>query len=384
MSQRHLELVDRGRAITCADFLMRVFWRKIRAAAEPICLQPNPILQYQTLRQSDDSNEPAFLTTPPGVADDQERCRSVVSVRYMPCGGLHPIPGELRTRMDTRPPDCPHSCRVLLDRSLVPDHEFFDPVLRLLASRMVGLKPRAHLPPQLGLAVPAETLAALARPLDLGEMAVVRLEDVVVLGKDRTDVRVRPEAALLFDGRPPTRERVHDLLLGLGLRVRRKDARLRNRSRHLAGRSEEARKELVVYQGGLRIAELRCHVSSDPEMRVLIDAAGDEDGDVATRLHGGQERGGGLQARVEDLADVGRVLESEDPLRRRESDPFRDFHRDRVQVPDVLRIEENPRELRVESHSDDVQDVVIPDLRGLLEVIEILEEELLVVRDLKV
>src|SRR5256886_284930 len=249
---------------------------------------------------------------------------------------------------------------------------------------MVGREPCAYLSPQLGLAVPAETLAALARPLDLGEMAVVRLEDVVVLGKDRTDVRVRPEAALLFDGRAPTRERVHDLLLGLGLRVRREDARLRNRSRHLAGGSEEAGKELVVYQGGLRIAELRCHASSDPEMRVLIDPAGDEDGDAAPRLHGGQERGGGLEARVEDLADVVRVLEPEDCLRRREGDPFRDFHRDRVQVPDVLRIEEDPRELRVESHRDDVQDVVIPDLRGLLEVIEILEEELLVVRDLKV
>src|SRR5438309_10075042 len=88
---------------------------------------------------------------------------------------------------------------------------------------MVGREPCAYLSPQLGLAVPAETLAALARPLDLGEMAVVRLEDVVVLGKDRTDVRVRPEAALLFDGRAPTRERVHDLLLGLGFRVHRED-----------------------------------------------------------------------------------------------------------------------------------------------------------------
>src|SRR3989449_2925772 len=249
---------------------------------------------------------------------------------------------------------------------------------------MVGLEPCPYLPPQLGLAVPAEPLAILARPLDLGEVAVVRLEDVVVLSKDRTDVRVRPEPALLLNRRAATREGVHDLLLGLGLRVRREDARLRNRGGHLARRSEEAREELGVDQGGLRITELRCHVPSDSEVRILVDTAGDEDRDVATCLYGRQERGRGLEARVEDLADVVRVLEPEDCLRRREGDPFRDFHRDRVQVPDVLRIEEDPRELRVESHRDDVQDVVVPDLRGLLEVVEILEEELLVVRDLEV
>src|SRR2546430_17635417 len=100
-----------------------------------------------------------------------------------------------------------------------------------------------------------------------------------------------------------------------------------------------SRKELVVDQGGLRIAELRCHVPSDSEVRILVDTAGDEDRDVATCLYGRQERGRGLEARVEDLADVVRVLEPEDCLRRREGDPFRDFHRDRVKGPDVLPFE---------------------------------------------
>src|SRR5256885_16365711 len=53
-------------------------------------------------------------------------------------------------------------------------------------------------------------------------------------------------------------------------------------------------------------------------------------------------------------------------------------------MPNVLRVEEDPCQLRVESHRDDVEDVVVPDLRGLVELVEILEEKLLVVRNLKV
>src|SRR5207245_3682500 len=139
------------------------------------------------------------------------------------------------------------------------------------------------------------------------------------------------------------------------------------------GRSHEARKELVVDQGGLRITELRGHVSGDPEVRVLVDPARDEDGDIVTGLHGRQEGGRGLDTRVEDLSNIVRVLEAEDRLRRREGDPLRDLDRDRVQMPDVLRIEEDPRQLRVESHRDDVEDVVVPNLRGFVELVEILE-----------
>src|SRR2546421_3978424 len=119
----------------------------------------------------------------------------------------------------------------------------------------MGVQPRSDLAPELGLAIPAEALAALAGPLDLREMAVVRLEDVVVLGEDRADVRVRPEPTLLLDRRAPAREGVHDLLVSLGLSIRREDTGLRNRGRHFPGRSQEARKELVVNQGRFRIAE---------------------------------------------------------------------------------------------------------------------------------
>src|SRR5256886_733578 len=267
---------------------------------------------------------------------------------------------------------------------LIPQNESVDSVLRLLAGRMMGLQPSADLPPELGLAVPAQALAVLARPLDFCEMSVVRLEDVVVLREDGADVRIRTEAPLLLDRRTSARESVHDLLLGLGLRVRREDARFRNRGGHLARRSQEAREEFVVDQGGFRIPELGRDIPRDSEMGVLVDPARDEDGDLVARLHGRQEGGRRLDARVEDLPDVVGVLEPEDRLGRRERDPLRDLHRDRIEVPDVFGVEEDLREFRVESHRDDVEDVLVSDLRRLLEVVEILEEELLVVRDLEV
>src|SRR5437016_12233683 len=123
--------------------------------------------------------------------------------------------------MDERPTDCRPGESI----SLIPQNESVDPVLRLLAGRMMGFQPGAHLSPELGLAIPAQAFAVLARPLDLGEVAVVRLEDVVVLREDGADVRIRAEAPLFLDGRTSAGEGVHDLLLGPGLRVRREDAR---------------------------------------------------------------------------------------------------------------------------------------------------------------
>src|SRR5438445_10610106 len=91
------------------------------------------------------------------------------------------------------------------------------------------LEPRSDLVPELCLAVAAQQLPRFARPLDFGEVAIVRLEDVVVLREDRADVRVRPDASLLFDRRAPTSERVHDFLLPPCLGVRREVAGLLTR-----------------------------------------------------------------------------------------------------------------------------------------------------------
>src|SRR5207249_7415095 len=85
-----------------------------------------------------------------------------------------------------------------------------------------------------------------------------------------------------------------------------------------------------------------------------------------------------------DLANVVRVLKAEDRLGRRIRDAFRDLDRDWIEVMNVLRVQEDPRELRVEAHRDDVEDVVVAYLRRVLEVLEVLEEEFLVVRDLEV
>src|SRR3989442_10047026 len=249
---------------------------------------------------------------------------------------------------------------------------------------MVSLEPGPHLLPELRLAIPTKTLARLARLLHNREMAVVRLEDVLVLAEDRADVRVRSEPPLLLDGRSASREGVHHLLPGLRLRVRREDARLGDRSGHLAARTQEAREELVLNQGWLRVPQLGGDIARDAKVRILVDAARDQDGNLLARLDGREERRSGLDARVENLANVVRVLEPEDRLSRRVGDPLRDLDRDRIEVVDVLRIQEDPGELRVETHRDDVENVIVAHLRGILEVVEVLEEELLVVRDLEV
>src|SRR3989475_3422771 len=266
----------------------------------------------------------------------------------------------------------------------ISDHEFLDAVLRLFPGCMVSLEPGPHLLPELRLAIPAKALARLARLLHDREMAVVRLEDVLVLAENRADVRVRPETPLLFDGRPSSREGVHHFLPGLYLRVLREDARLWDRSGHLPAWPQEAGEELVVNQGRLRVPQLGGDVAGDAKMAILVDPARDQHGHLFARLDGREERRGGLNARVENLANVVRVLEPEDRLGRRVRDPLRDLDRDRIEVVDVLRVQEDARELRVEPHRDDVEDVVVTDLRRVLEVIEVLEEELLVVGDLEV
>src|SRR3989442_9390575 len=119
-------------------------------------------------------------------------------------------------------------------------------------------------------------------------------------------------------------------------------------------------------------------------MGILVDATGKQHGPLFACLDGREERGGGLDTRVENLADIVRVLETEDRLGRRICDAFRDLDRNRIEMMNVLRVEEDPRELRVEAHRDDVEDVVVAYLRRVLEVLEVLEEEFLVVRDLEV
>src|SRR5881628_3611804 len=110
---------------------------------------------------------------------------------------------------------------------------------------MMCFQPGSDLLPQLRLAIAAEAFAGLARLLHDREMTIIGFEDVLVLPENRADVRVRSEPALLLDGRSSSREGIHHFLPGLRFRVRREDARLRNRSGHLAARSQEAGEQLV-------------------------------------------------------------------------------------------------------------------------------------------
>src|SRR3989442_8739480 len=158
----------------------------------------------------------------------------------------------------------------------ISDHEFLDVVLRLFPGCVVSLEPWPHLLPQLRLAIAAQALARFARLLHDREMCIVRLEDVLVLAEDRADVRVRPETALLLDGRSSSREGIHHFLPRLGFRVRREDARFRDRGGHLATGAEEAGEELVMNQSWLRVPQLGGHIASDAKVGILVDATGNQ------------------------------------------------------------------------------------------------------------
>src|SRR3990172_4158145 len=75
----------------------------------------------------------------------------------------------------------------------VSDHELLDPVLRRLATLLVNLEELDREVRKLGLALPAQPLPGLARPLHLRKVAVFRREQVRVVREDRADVRVRAQ-----------------------------------------------------------------------------------------------------------------------------------------------------------------------------------------------
>lgn len=75
-------------------------------------------------------------------------------------------------------------------------------------------------------------------------------------------------------------------------------------------------------QSGLFIFQAGSDVAADAEVRVLVDGAGDQAGNLGDTLfvsaedvrEGGREGGGGLDGCEVDLADVGLVGEAEDRL----------------------------------------------------------------------
>src|SRR2546428_9580724 len=123
----------------------------------------------------------------------------------------------------------------------------------------------------------------------------------------------------------------------------------------------------MVKPARLRPPRVGAEAAGKEKRATRVEPAGNQPGPLSPRLDGREERRGGLNARVENLANVVRVLEPEDRLGRRVRDPLRDLDRDRIEVVDVLRVQEDARELRVEPHRDDVEDVVVTDLRRVLE-----------------
>ena len=99
---------------------------------------------------------------------------------------------------------------------------------------------------------------------------------------------------------------------------------------------------------------------------------------------GAQERRGGLDAGVEDAPDVGGVVEPEHRLGGREGDPLGHLQRQGIEVMDVLGVHQDLGDLGVEAQGDDVQQVLVGHVPGVLELEIVVEQELLVVGELEV
>ena len=115
---------------------------------------------------------------------------------------------------------------------------------------------------------------------DLLDLCVVVEEEGEVLEAD-VDVRVAAELAVLLDRRLPARERVLvDFGLNLLGRVGHVDRALDGRRAHLALGAEQRRDELCVDEGRLLVLEALRALARQAEVRVLVDRARDQAGDV--------------------------------------------------------------------------------------------------------
>ena len=150
---------------------------------------------------------------------------------------------------------------------------------------------------------------ALATHLaDPRQLLIVFKEEGEVLVRD-VDLGIAPKLPvlllrLLAAGEPVL---VH-LVLDLRGRVRHEDARRGVARAHLRLRALQRGEELAVQQRRLRVLELGGDVAREPEVRVLVDRAGDEAGDVRGRAEdlreGVGEGGRGLDRGEVDLPDV--------------------------------------------------------------------------------
>ena len=99
-----------------------------------------------------------------------------------------------------------------------------------------------------------------------------------------------------------------DLVLDLRGGIVHVDARVDVGRAHLRLRALERGEELGVDERGLRVLELDGDVAREPEVRVLVDCAGDEAGDVGLRAEdlreGVGEGGRGLDGGEVDFSDI--------------------------------------------------------------------------------
>lgn len=143
---------------------------------------------------------------------------------------------------------------------------------------------------------------------NLGELLIVLEEESQVLVRD-VDFGISTEFPVLLHGRLSSTESIFvDLVLDHLGRVRHEDGGRVNRSGHLGLSAEQRGDKLGVDESRLLVLEARGDFSGEAEVRVLVDGAGDEAGDVGLGAEDLGERvgegGGGLDRDEVPLSDV--------------------------------------------------------------------------------
>lgn len=126
-------------------------------------------------------------------------------------------------------------------------------------------------------------------------------------------------------------------------------------------------------------------IASHAEVGVLVDAAGNQAGDVPAAEDVGEaggEAGSRLNSGISSHAAVVAHLKAEDSAEGIEIDVTLEAANIRVEIAHVLRVDEDEGLLRVQADCDDVLDVLVGQVGEFFQVASLLVEVLLVVSHL--
>ena len=198
---------------------------------------------------------------------------------------------------------------------------------------------------------------------------------------------IRSQLPVLLNSLLPARQGILvNLVLNHFGRVRQNDGALISTRRHLILHACDGREKRRVDRSGLEIVQLLGDVTSHTEVGVLVDGGRDQARylvvvaeDVRERV---REGGDGLDGWVGELAHALVIGETEDAANLTQSDVLLRLEDVGIHLVDVLRVTKDKGLLWIEAKSNDILDIVVPHLEGVLPRELLIVKVLLVVRDL--